>query len=112
MQKTFSIIKPDAVKRNLIGHINQMIESSGLKILASKKMYLSKNQAEIFYEVHKYARNFDLPLYFVVGDNEVSTNTPTAHTWNNIQREIPEDVIYYKYKSKYPHYGTGKWVVF
>ena len=53
MQKTFSIIKPDAVKRNLIGHINQMIESSDLKILASKKMYLTKNQAEIFYEVHK-----------------------------------------------------------
>ena len=53
MQKTFSIIKPDAVKRNLIGHINQMIESSNLKILASKKMYLTKKQAELFYEVHK-----------------------------------------------------------
>ena len=53
MQKTFSIIKPDAVKRNLIGHINQMIESSELRILASKKMYLTKYQAEIFYEVHK-----------------------------------------------------------
>ena len=53
MQKTFSIIKPDAVKRNLIEHINQIIESSDLKILASKKMYLTKNQAEIFYEVHK-----------------------------------------------------------
>ena len=53
MQKTFSIIKPDAVKRNLIGHINQMIESSNLKILASKKIYLTKNQAEIFYKVHK-----------------------------------------------------------
>ena len=53
MQKTFSIIKPDAVKRNLIGHINQMIERSDLKILASKKMYLTKNQAELFYEVHK-----------------------------------------------------------
>ena len=53
MQKTFSIIKPDAVKRNLIGHINKIIESSDLKILASKKMYLTKNQAEIFYEVHK-----------------------------------------------------------
>ena len=66
----------------------------------------------IFYEVYKYAKNFDLPINFVVEDNEVSTNTPTAHTWNNIQREIPEDVIYYKYKSKYPHYGTGKWVVF
>ena len=53
MQKTFSIIKPDAVKRNLIGHINQMIESSDIKILASKKIYLTKNQAEIFYEVHR-----------------------------------------------------------
>ena len=53
MQKTFSIIKPDAVKRKLIGHINQIIESSNLKILASKKTYLTKKQAEIFYEVHK-----------------------------------------------------------
>lgn len=66
----------------------------------------------IFYEVHKYARNFDLPLYFIVEDNGVSTNTPTLDTWNGIQREIPKDVIYYQYKSKYPHYGTGKWVVF
>ena len=53
MQKTFSIIKPDAVKRNLIGHINQKIEKSGLRILASKKMYLTKTQAETFYSVHK-----------------------------------------------------------
>ena len=69
-------------------------------------------ESGIFYEVHKYARNYDLPLYFVVEDNGVSTNTPTSATWNNIQREIPQDVIYYKYESKYPHYGTGKWVVF
>ena len=47
MENTLCIIKPDAVKRNLIGHINQMIESSDLKILASKKMYLTKKQAEI-----------------------------------------------------------------
>jgi pyruvate dehydrogenase E1 component alpha subunit len=66
----------------------------------------------IFYEVHTYACNFNLPILFIVEDNGVSTNTPTSHTWNEIQREIPEDVIYYKYKSKYPHYGTGKWVVF
>ena len=69
-------------------------------------------ESGIFYEVHKYARNYDLPLYFVVEDNGVSTNTPTLDTWNGIQRDIPEDVIYYKYESKYPHYGTGKWVVF
>lgn len=65
----------------------------------------------IFYEVHKYARNFDLPLYFVVEDNGVSTQTPTKSTWNKT-RDIPDDVIYYNYKSRYPHYGTGKWVIF
>ena len=69
-------------------------------------------ESGIFYEVHKYARNYDLPLHVIVEDNGVSTNTPTGATWNNIQREIPEDVIFYKYESKYPHYGTGKWVVF
>ena len=53
MDYTFSIIKPDAVRRNLIGHINQMIEKSGLKIIASKKMYLTKQLAETFYSVHK-----------------------------------------------------------
>ena len=64
-----------------------------------------------FYEVHKYARNFDLPLYFVVEDNGISTYTPTVKTWN-VQRDIPDDVIYYTYKSKYPHYGSGKWIAF
>ena len=64
-----------------------------------------------FYEVHKYARNFDLPLYFVVEDNGVSTYTPTEATWN-VKRPIPLDVIHYSYKSKYPHYGSGKWIAF
>jgi TPP-dependent pyruvate/acetoin dehydrogenase alpha subunit len=65
----------------------------------------------IFYEVHKYARNFDLPLYFVVEDNGISTYTPTEATWG-VKREVPADVIHYTYKSKYPHYGSGKWVAF
>lgn len=69
-------------------------------------------ESGLFYETHKYARNLDLPLYFVVEDNGVSTYTPTIETWGGKQREIPEDVVYYQYKSKYPHYGTGKWVVF
>ena len=68
-------------------------------------------ESGIFYEVHKYARNFDLPLYFIVEDNGVSTNTPTDATWN-VKRDIPNDVIHYTYKSKYPHYGSGKWVIF
>lgn len=69
-------------------------------------------ESGLFYETHKYARNLDLPLYFVVEDNGVSTYTPTIETWGGKQREIPEDVVYYQYESKYPHYGTGKWVVF
>jgi len=68
-------------------------------------------ESGIFYEVHKYARNFDLPLYFIVEDNAVSTYTPTDATWNG-KRDIPRDVIHYNYKSKYPHYGTGKWIAF
>jgi pyruvate dehydrogenase E1 component alpha subunit len=68
-------------------------------------------ESGIFYEVHKYARNFDLPIVFIVEDNAVSTYTPTEATWN-IKREVPTDVIHYTYKSKYPHYGSGKWVVF
>jgi len=68
-------------------------------------------ESGIFYEVHKYARNFDLPLYFVVEDNGISTYTPTEATWN-VKRDIPSDVIHYTYKSKFPHYGSGKWVAF
>lgn len=64
-----------------------------------------------FYEVHKYAKNFDLPLHFVVEDNGISTYTPTEATWN-IKRDVPADVIHYTYKSKYPHYGSGKWIAF
>lgn len=68
-------------------------------------------ESGIFYEVHKYARNFDLPLHFIVEDNGISTYTPTVDTWK-VQRPIPDDVIYYQYKSKYPHYGSGKWIAF
>jgi pyruvate dehydrogenase E1 component alpha subunit len=68
-------------------------------------------ESGIFYEVHKYARNFDLPLHFVVEDNGVSTYTPTISTWG-VTRSLPSDVVRYTYKSKYPHYGTGKWIVF
>ena len=72
MQRTFSIIKPDAVKRNLIGDINQMIESADLKILASKKIYLTKNQAQIIYEVHKERPFFDsLVKYMTSGPVQV-----------------------------------------
>ena len=65
-----------------------------------------------FYEMHKYAQRYNLPIRFVVEDNGVSTNTPTEETWNGIKREVPNDVIWYNYKKEWPHYGTGKWVIF
>ena len=64
-----------------------------------------------FMENYKYAKNFDLPINFVVEDNGVSTNTPTINAWNK-KTEIPNDVIWYEYEKQWPHYGTGKWVIF
>ena len=52
-QRTLSIIKPDATKRNLTGAINQKIEEAGLHIVAQKRIRLTKDQAGKFYEVHK-----------------------------------------------------------
>ena len=69
-------------------------------------------ESGIFYEAHKYAKNFDLPLQFVVEDNNMSTNTPTDETWGGVKRDIPDDVIYYKYEREFPHHGTGNWVLF
>jgi len=61
MQKTFSIIKPDAVKRNLIGKILQRFEDNGLQVVASKMIRLTREQAEGFYAEHK-GREFYEPL--------------------------------------------------
>ena len=53
MDPTFSIIKPDATKRNITGSINKVIEESGLRIIAQKRIKLTNEQAENFYSVHK-----------------------------------------------------------
>ena len=53
MDKTFSIIKPDATKRNITGSIIKVIEESGLRIIAQKRVKLGISQAESFYSVHK-----------------------------------------------------------
>ena len=52
-ERTFSIIKPDATERNLTGQINALIEGAGLRIIAQRRIKLSKAQAEEFYGVHK-----------------------------------------------------------
>ena len=53
LEKTLSIIKPDAVKRDLTGKIVAMFEEKGLRVVAQKKIWLSKEQAGSFYEVHR-----------------------------------------------------------
>ena len=52
-ERTFSIIKPDATARNLTGAINAMIEQAGLRIIAQKRVRISRKQAETFYAVHR-----------------------------------------------------------
>jgi nucleoside-diphosphate kinase len=52
VQRTFSIIKPDATKRNLTGKVNAMIEDAGLRIVGQRRVQLSDAQAKKFYEVH------------------------------------------------------------
>ena len=53
VERTFSIIKPDATERNLTGAINAMIEKAGLRIVAQKRVRITREQAEIFYGVHR-----------------------------------------------------------
>ena len=53
LERTFSIIKPDATKRNLTGKIIDRFESNGLRVIASKRLLMSREQAEGFYAVHK-----------------------------------------------------------
>jgi nucleoside-diphosphate kinase len=57
VQRTFSIIKPDATERNLTGAVNAVIEKAGLRIVAQKRIHMTRGQAETFYAVHS-ARPF------------------------------------------------------
>jgi len=67
-QRTLSIIKPDAVAKNVIGQIYARFEQAGLKIVAAKMAHLSKNEAEQFYAVHKERPFFkDLVSFMISG---------------------------------------------
>ena len=68
MERTFSIIKPDATKRNISGRINQIIEDNGLRIIAQKRIKLSSDQAINFYSIHNKRPFFkDLINYMTSG---------------------------------------------
>ncbi|SVD07411.1 uncharacterized protein METZ01_LOCUS360265 [marine metagenome] len=68
MERTLSIIKPDATKRNITGRINQIIEENGLRIIAQKRIKLSSDQAIKFYSIHNKKPFFnDLINYMTSG---------------------------------------------
>ncbi|AKQ42508.1 Nucleoside-diphosphate kinase [Aurantiacibacter atlanticus] len=66
--RTFSIIKPDATRRNLTGAVTKMLEDAGLRVIASKRIQMTKEQAEGFYAVHKERPFFgDLVAFMTSG---------------------------------------------
>ena len=66
--RTFSIIKPDATRRNLTGAVTKMLEDAGLRVVASKRIHMTKAQAEGFYAVHKERPFFnDLVAFMTSG---------------------------------------------
>ncbi len=64
--RTFSIIKPDATRRNITGKVNAMIEAAGLKIVAQKRLHLTQAQAEGFYAVHRERGFFGELVAFMI----------------------------------------------
>ncbi len=68
LERTFSIIKPDATKRNLTGQIVAKFEEAGLRVVASKRIHLSKAQAGQFYAVHKERPFYDELCEFMASE--------------------------------------------
>ena len=66
--RTFSIIKPDATRRNLTGAVTKMLEEAGLRVVASKRIHMSKEQAEGFYAVHKERPFFGELVDFMISE--------------------------------------------
>jgi len=65
-ERTFSIVKPDATRRNLTGAVNAMIEGAGLRIVAQKRLQLTREQAEGFYAVHRERGFFGELVTFMI----------------------------------------------
>jgi nucleoside-diphosphate kinase len=109
LEHTFSIIKPDATERNLIGKINSYLENAGLKIVAQKMVVLSKAQAEEFYSEHKqrpfftglvsYMISGPVVLQVLKGENAVAKNreimgatNPKEAAAGTIRKDFAKDI--------------------
>jgi len=68
VERTFSIIKPDATKRNLTGAINAIIEGAGLRIVAQRRVRITREQAETFYGVHRARPFFGELVAFMISE--------------------------------------------
>ena len=87
MQRTFSIIKPDATKRNITGSINKLIEENNLKIIAQKRILLSTDQAKNFYDVHKEKLFFNDLIEYMTSE-PVVVQVLEGNNAINIYRDI------------------------
>ena len=107
--RTFSIIKPDATRRNLTGAITKMLEDSGLRVIASKRIHLSREQAEGFYAVHKergffgelcdFMTSGPVVVQVLEGDNAIARNReimgatdPAKAAPGTIRAELAESI--------------------
>lgn len=109
LERTLSILKPDATRRNLTGKINARFEEAGLRIVAQKRAWLSQAQAEKFYEVHKARPFFGELVSFMIsgpvvlqvleGENAVTRNReimgatdPSKAEPGTIRRDFAESI--------------------
>lgn len=96
-ERTFSIIKPDATRRNLTGAINKMLEEAGLRIIAQKRLRMTREQAEGFYGVHKERPFFNdlcdfmtsgpVVVQVLEGENAVKRNREVMGATNPTEAE-------------------------
>ena len=101
VERTFSILKPDATERNLTGAINAIIEKSGLRIVAQKRVRISRDQAEKFYAVHRERPFFRELVEFMIsgpvvvqvleGENAIARSHGGDRSNKGCHRDDPED---------------------